>query len=292
MKESKKEANKIWVPRKIKKEIHINTIYSFFKKEEKVGHVFSGESHDFWECLCVLNGAKDCMSVVADDRVYWIGEGDIVFHKPYELHKFQILSDCTIVVFSFNLYGRGVDFYKNKIFKLNLFQKNVIANMISYAEIISLHFQGEDNYHKYLAAFQRFPTYAQMINTYIYQLLLSLAESNLQIEPAKSDKSNLFRNVVEYMRENITANPMVDEIARHCDISTSTLKRIFAEYAGMSVHNYFLEMKLNEATKLLRAGKSVCDVAEVLGFSSQSYFSNLYKKKRNIQPSAVALIEK
>ena len=284
---SKVDENKKWPPQKINREVHVNAIYSLFKRIAEEGYTFPGESHGFWECVYIYKGSENCMSVTAGERIYEVGEGNIVFHKPYELHKFYATSECEVLIFSFNLFGKNIGFYENKLFKLNTFQRNIIENMISYADRISIAYTPDSNYHKYLIPLNKVPTYSQMIITYIYQLLLSLTESNSSQNAIESDKTKVFYKAIQYMERNIKVSPSVDDIADACNVSVSTLKRIFGQFINVPVHKYFLEMKLNEATRLLCEGQSVCSVAKTLGFSSQAYFSNLYKRERNIAPSEV-----
>lgn len=284
---NKKDENKKWPQQKVNREVHINAIYSLHKSTREEGFTFPGESHGFWECVYVYKGSENCMSVTAGERIYEVGEGNIIFHKPYELHKFYVTSKCDVFIFSFNLFGKNIGFYENKLFKLNNFQRSIIENMLSYVDRISMAYPTDSNYHKYLVALNKVPTYSQMITTYIYQLLLSLTESNSSQSAIESDKTKTFYKAIQYMEKNIEGSPSVEDIANACNISVSTLKRIFGQFINVSVHKYFLEMKLNEATRLLRKGHSVCSVTKILGFSSQSYFSNLYKKERNIVPSEV-----
>ena len=51
----------------VKEQIYISKLYSLFIRRRKRGYSFAGETHDFWECLCVLNG-EICVS--ANERVY------------------------------------------------------------------------------------------------------------------------------------------------------------------------------------------------------------------------------
>lgn len=45
---------------------------------------FPGESHDFWELVCVDRGE---IIAVAGDRQLALKKGNILFHKPNEFHN-------------------------------------------------------------------------------------------------------------------------------------------------------------------------------------------------------------
>lgn len=276
-----------WLAHKVTEQVHIENLFSLFKIHYENGFNFPGETHNFWECLYVLEGTA-CVS--GDDRVYNLSEGNIIFHKPLELHKFYIDNEngATLLIFSFTLDGTLSTYLQNKVFNLTNEQKNIINSMLSYIQIqiektdipngILMH-------HRYLIPFQTSQTYSQMIVTYIYQLLLSLTDNGSITSALTTPDALLFSRIVNYMTHHIDSQPTVSEIAKACNISSSGLKRIFAQYAGISVHKYFLKLKFKTASELLRSGMNVSEVAEKLGFSSQSYFSVSYKRETGINPS-------
>ena len=66
-------------------QIHITSMHSLFKIHYECGFEFPGETHDFWECLYILDGE---LCVSADERIYNMSQGELIFHKPLEFHKF------------------------------------------------------------------------------------------------------------------------------------------------------------------------------------------------------------
>ena len=48
-------------------QIHITSMHSLFKIHYECGFEFPGETHDFWECLYILDGE---LCVSADERIY------------------------------------------------------------------------------------------------------------------------------------------------------------------------------------------------------------------------------
>ena len=77
----------VWQAYPIKEQIQITDMYSLFEAHYEKGYAFPGESHNFWECLYVMDG-EVCVS--GNERVYNLSQGAIVFHKPLELHKFIV----------------------------------------------------------------------------------------------------------------------------------------------------------------------------------------------------------
>ena len=70
----------------LKEEIQIDKIVTIHYFEYMSDYSFTGESHDFWEFLCVDKGEVD---IVAGDKPYTLQKGEIIFHKPNEFHSVQ-----------------------------------------------------------------------------------------------------------------------------------------------------------------------------------------------------------
>ena len=72
----------IYKPTKISNALDITELFCLYLQHFCQGYVFSGEMHDFWECVYVIDG-EVCIS--SDERMYNLRKGDIVFHKEKDL---------------------------------------------------------------------------------------------------------------------------------------------------------------------------------------------------------------
>ncbi|MBE7029361.1 MAG: helix-turn-helix domain-containing protein [Ruminococcaceae bacterium] len=274
----------IWKPVYIKEQIRIDSFYSFFVATREKDFNFTGETHNFWEILYVIKGN---VGVSADDLVYELSQGDIIFHKPMEMHKFYILgSKATTLTASFDMQGALCDYFKDKVFRLSHEQQGIIKKLISFANMNSYANDTlDDNMTDILSYAKNNSLYLNKISTYLHELFLSLGEKGTISDISTATDALVFKNAVNYMNENIYNNPKVSEIAKHCFLSESGLKRLFTKYAGLSIHRYFLKLKFKAAIELLSNGISVSEVAQMLNFSSQSYFSTSFKKEYGVSPT-------
>lgn len=277
----------MWQPFKNNSQIHIDALFSMFKKHYNSDYRFNGEVHDFWECVYVIDGD---IQVSGDERVYAITAGDIIFHKPMELHKFSIESEkgATLFIFSFSLDGKLKDYFKNSVFALNREQKRIISDLLYYIETKSAEYKTKNERQKFYSFFlpaEKSEIYLQRVVYYLYQLFLSLADNGRAAHSISTPETALFKEAIRFMQENVTQQLTVNDIAKHCGISQSGLKRTFSKFAGISVHKYFLSIKLNAAMNLLQAGHTVSEVTDALNFSSQSYFSAAFKREIGSSPS-------
>ena len=91
-----------WSSYEVKEQVKIERLYSLFKRHYNKGHHFLGEMHDFWEVVYVIDGE---VIISADENIHDFKSGDIIFHKPLELHKFNVVGEqgATLLIFSFDM---------------------------------------------------------------------------------------------------------------------------------------------------------------------------------------------
>ena len=69
-------------------------------------------------------------------------------------------------------------------------------------------------------------------------------------------------------------------------LSSAYLSRVFKETTGYSVIEFFNKIKVDKAKELIIEGdKKVKEVAQILGFTDEFYFSRIFKKIEGISPS-------
>lgn len=96
--------------------------------------------------------------------------------------------------------------------------------------------------------------------------------------------SRLHSLILDRMAENTLS---LDELSSALNISNSTLFRKVKANTGMNVNEYIRLCRLKRAAELLASRQyRVNEVADMVGFSSSSYFAANFQKQFNISPSA------
>ena len=62
-------------------------------------------------------------------------------------------------------------------------------------------------------------------------------------------------------------------------------QKLFLRYTGMGMMNFYASLRMRHAKQLLESGRSVKEVAFLLGFSDQNYFSTAYKRYFGMSPT-------
>lgn len=274
----------------VKKFLNISIFHTFCRVHYDYKYSFIGESHNFWECVYVINGN---VSAISDDKIYNLTANDMIFHKPLEFHNLQIedTNGSDILIFSFTDDSEFMNYFNNKVFKLSSFQVNTITCMLEFLDSIYAPKRKYINptLKNYLDCLSMSETFLYSASLYVELLFLQLYEQPNLLVLSNSTQSDamLFKEAVNFMKTNIDKNLSIPQIAKHCHVSPSTLKQTFSKHADLSVHKYFLRLKISNATKLLKSGKSASVVAELLGFSSPSYFATIYKRETGSSPSNI-----
>ncbi len=270
-----------WTHIEIGHGLEVKTIVSCFEAEGDTSFSFDGEAHDFWELLYVESGE---LSVTADDRIYSLGKNEIIFHKPMELHKFKIEKDARYFVTSFTLSGDAAEKLQNLTCRLSTEQSRLFGMMTDKLRIST--FEPKDSNRNYLDALISDSVFLQEFATLLELFLLSFIHSNTSISaPISSKDAVIFGQAIELLKTHISDWISVNELCAGLKVSATALKRIFSKYSGFPIHKYFLQLKIIRATELLERGCTVSQVADELGFSSQNYFSMVFKRETGKSPS-------
>lgn len=116
-------------------------------------------------------------------------------------------------------------------------------------------------------------------------LLLSLTSAPQRSAPQESARGALYHSAVDLMRADLSRHLTIGELSRALGTSPTLLKSVFAEYTGRGVQAHYLGLRLEAARLLLSEGHAVAEVAERLGFSSPSYFSQCFLRECGCPPS-------
>ena len=110
----------------------------------------------------------------------------------------------------------------------------------------------------------------------IIQQLASYKEKSIQTDASK---------IKSYIDGNIYEKLSATELAVKFGFSVSQLGRIFKSEYGTTVYAYILEQKLKTAENLLKNSRlSVKEISNMLTFTDEHYFSNIFKKKCGVTP--------
>lgn len=96
------------------------------------------------------------------------------------------------------------------------------------------------------------------------------------------------RRCLELMELNLAEKISIAQLARRVGLSRRTLERRFAEAVGKSLGAALVDLRLARAEELLkRTTMSLADIAARCGFYDASHFSNVFRRMKGVNPSAI-----
>ena len=260
---------------------------------------------DVTEFLLIGHLKEGKETLITDDinKEYTINTGDIFIIKPKEYHQIYVEKGGS--------FKHIVHFNKEEIkdgLKLVYQSQKELLELKDYDENISIPISNNilsdnsiivDIMNK-LCNFVFFNKNKEMDdilkNIYKQQLFFNLLEKQL-IEKIdineelqnKTIKSELIKRIyrsIDYIKENTSNRITIDELANVSNLSRFHYTRIFKNVTGKSPYQYIQDEKIKKAKAYLKnTNKSITEIAFLLGFSTQSAFSNFFFRIVGVSPS-------
>lgn len=94
------------------------------------------------------------------------------------------------------------------------------------------------------------------------------------------------RFVEQYLDEHFKEDITLETLSNLTYLNKYYLVHAFKSYKGISPINYLIEKRITEAKNLLETTNyPIAKIATMIGFSSQSYFSQVFKKETSMTPN-------
>ncbi len=100
---------------------------------------------------------------------------------------------------------------------------------------------------------------------------------------APRDRESVKR-AVDYIRENVSEEISLDDIAAAAGLSRYHFLRRFKAVTGLTPHAYLMQCRIFFAKRAIENGSSLSEAAFRAGFSDQSHFSRCFKAVHGITP--------
>lgn len=114
-----------------------------------------------------------------------------------------------------------------------------------------------------------------------------LRQSEVHLTAASSKKvTKECRFIEQYLNEHFKEDITLQTLSELTYLNKYYLVHSFKNYKGVSPINYLIQIRINEAKHLLETTNySIAKIATQSGFSSQSYFSQIFKRMTNMTPN-------
>lgn len=232
--------------------------------------------NDIYEIMLFLGGeAEFCV----EGSVYKLKPYDIVFVRPFEMHRIECLSD--------KAYERALLFVNRNYF--------ADESCAAFSEIFENRPLGKDNLigakfakENLVDAVKRIEKYVNagemvVANCAVTEFLYLLNKSKKDAySPKPQDKR--ISDIIIYINENLSENISLDELAEKFYIDKFYLCKIFKQNIGYTLNQYINYKRLLLVRERRSMGESLLEASVNAGFNNYSHFYRMCVKQTGSPP--------
>ena len=244
--------------------------------------------HPEVELTLILSGEIEYQ---IEDDTYLLSKGDGLFCNSNSLHSGHMHegADCTYLSITFHprfLYG-----YENSI--LNTKYVNFITSNEQWPSLMlrqSTSWQKEVlNCMHDIYTLSQEPTNDFELQTHMMLLdIWHKLYQHFSEKPSKDSKPNQhlqrLRDILLFIEEHYNQEIALEDVAKIANICKSECCRFFKKHMGITIFDYVLYLRIQNSLPLLKKSDSITEVAAMVGFSSPSYYSQIFKRYMKCTP--------
>ena len=243
---------------------------TFSKDEKDWKSVF--HTHHFTELFFVVNGEGNFLF---RDKTYRIKAGDLVIIPPYMEHTEQSIKGTPLEYYVIGVDGvsfQHADDQTNVQVFCNFSNKSLIADLL-----------GQMLYEV------RNPAYgSDKICQNLLEILLLRIIRYQHVIPVPLTSTYMTKEcarIKEFLDSNYSEHITLDTLTELTHMNKYYMAHSFAKYTGKSPIQYLNQRRMEAACTLLKdTDYSIASISSTVGFSSQSYFTQAFRKKYGMTP--------
>ena len=249
----------------------LDVIYHYYFTDS---HYFDGHRHRAWEINALFDGR---LQVTDEECVTVLERGDVLLCAPERFHRNWVRPGDRAELAVLQFYTddwppRG----EPRRFRMSESAEGVLRALLAeYAQFTQR-----------VGNARKSADWPDVLRK-LCESFVALTVTDEALPRYGQDRaSQIYAAAVEYMNAHLSQSVTVAELAQNGLVSPTALKHAFLQCVGKGPIHYFNELRLREARHLLCDGVSVQETANRLGFSSPSYFSQMFRRETGVSPRA------
>jgi len=261
---------------------------SIEKMESYETGTFLWHWHPEIELTLILSGQIEYQ---IEDSTYLLSAGNGVFCNGNSLHSGHMHEgqDCTYLSITFHprfLYGYENSIlntkYVNYITSNELWASLVLEKGISWQqEILS---RMKDIYELSLNPSEDYELQVHMLLLNVWHKLYQYFSTQPNEFAKPKQHLQRLRDILAFIEQNYNREISLEDVARTANICKSECCRFFKKHMGITIFDYILYVRIQNSLPLLKKVDSITEVAAIVGFSSPSYYSQIFKRYMKCTP--------
>ena len=279
---------------KMETRMFLDEDFAFYIYERRISDYRDGEVLSHWhielEFILVLEG---CLDYIGENSEYMLSEGQGVLVNGNVLHSYRRkeMKECRYLVMIFHPSLLG---YSNEG---RISKKYIYPYFAGNKTFLDICLSGEEAWQKeYIkAVFEADRIFEAQAKGYELDLQMTLLRCwrilyenvlcSRPVQPEKDTKDELIYKAVKYIREHMGGKIYLSDIADACSISNTECCRMFKRQVGQSPMEYVKKYRIKRSLDFLdQKDYSIMQVAEMVGFDSQSYYTKVFRGMMKCTP--------
>lgn len=252
-----------------------------FSFTDKRSTLYAQHFHDSYEIAYYVKADIKCF---VSDTLVEIRDGDILFIKEFDIHKFFYNDDVAYI--RYNIH----------------FKQTFIADLLKSLKIDSV-----DRLLNRSPSIKLTPTLQQKAEI---ESILKLSHGNLNSQPLSqvylialldlihkigtvnkpvqyhSQKDQIVKDIIKYVDQNYMSSIDLVLLEKQLHLSKYYLCHTFKEITQTSINQYVQLRRASEAQKMLiYTNKTISDICYECGFQNEQHFYRVFKKIANTTPA-------
>lgn len=236
-------------------------------------------SHSFTELFYVRDGHGEFL---LEDEIYPISKDDLIIVNPHIRHTEISKGTPPLSYFTVGVDGLSFSFNTQKEYRIfNCKQKK--KDLLFYFNSL---FQELDEQSKGYEIICK-----HMLDVLLLQLQ-RITDSPFELITSQTP-SRECAYIKRYLDSNYGENITLDHLAALSHLNKYYLSHRFTKYYGISPINYLTQKRIDVCKELLEnSDYGISDIAHLVGFSSQSYLSQSFRKSCGMTPGTYRKLKK
>ncbi len=258
----------------------VESVFSAFEAFRQPQFYFTGEAHDFFEMVCILDGTAE---ITADENIFLLSPGQMLIHPPLEFHRIRTVGNDPLHVAIFSFSAKNL---KNKriVVPFGKQEEEQIHTLLCLAKDC---FECEDSEDLWTLRLRpdQIDTAKEFKNQLEHLLLHFKNDSETPLQCNTTAEARHYGEILQILKKHLDISLSISEIAKLCNLSPSSVKKVVHNFSGMGVMTLYHELKLQKACNLLRENQGIQEISYALGFEDPNYFSTFFKRKLGVSPT-------
>ncbi|AYW46731.1 AraC family transcriptional regulator [Tetragenococcus koreensis] len=227
------------------------------------------------ELVIILNGKG---RMIINDKIHYVERGDVIIYNSKTLHEEFSNAQSPIEFIYFGIRSLKIkELEDNTILPIKCNPKMNMGKYFPTIEtLVSL------IYKEFSDKKEGFESICSAQLSTIIHLIHRVSFRNERKNKFEPINSQLIK---KYLDENYKKELQLKDIAKEFNISTYYLSHLFFESYQVSPINYINNRRIGEAKLLLlNTNKKIKEIANLLGYTDENYFSHFFKNKTGESP--------